>query len=265
MPRDVDRPALVIMTHGLSGIIALDLDEYASWFVNAGFAVLAYDHRNWGGSDGAPRSESDPWQQVADLREAISYARTRGDLDPDRIGLWGTSYAGGHVLTVAALDRRIKCIVSQVPLISGARTFDAWVPADKREKFLRRIELDRDARRRDEAPSTVPAAVPGSETAEWIAAKDVAGAYVNELTLRSFDLIRSYEPENFVSRISPTPVMMIIATADTQTPTAWQREAFEKIQEPKRLVEITGRHYDVYMDKLDEAAKAALSWYHQHL
>lgn len=264
-PADPGPHPLIILTHGLSGIIDLDLAEYAAKFVAGGYACLAYDHRNWGRSAGWPRAETDPWRQVADMREAISYARTLPGIDAGRIGLWGTSYAGGHVLTVGALDRRVRCVVSQVPLTSGSRTFDAWVPAAKRAGFLARIDADRDARRRGELPSTTLAAAKGSETAEWVARKDTLGLYRNELTLRSFDLLRTYEPMAHVPAISPTPLMMIIAARDTTTPTEWQREAFATGGEPKRLVTIDCRHYDVYMDRLDEAATAALAWYGEHL
>ena len=256
---------VVIATHGLSGIIDIDLERYAAVFVDAGYAVLAYDHRNWGRSGGEPRGETDPWRQVADLREAISVARARPDVDADRVGLWGTSYAGGHVLTVSALDRRVRCAVAQVPLISGARTFDAWVPAEKREKFLARLDADRDARSRGDAPAVTAAAIEGSETAEWIDTNDEHGRYVNSLTLRSFDLLRTYEPVAFAPRIAPTPLLMIVADHDTQTPTAWQLEAFDAIGEPKRLHRIDCRHYDVYMSRLDEAADAAARWYREHL
>lgn len=256
---------LIILNHGLSGIIDLDLERYADVFVAAGFACLAYDHRNWGRSGGEPRGETDPWQQVGDLREAISFARLLPDIDPQRIGLWGTSYAGGHVLTVTALDRRVRCAVTQVPLISGSRTFDSWVPADKRGKFLARLGTDRDNRYRGDAPAVSPAALPGSETEEWIQNSDVHGTYSNELTARTFDLLRTYEPVSFVEQIAPTPLLMIVASNDLQTPTAWQLEAFERIGEPKRLLEIDCRHYDVYMERLDEAAAGALAWYQKHL
>ncbi len=256
---------LVIATHGLSGIIDLDLQHYAAAFTAAGFACLAYDHRNWGRSDGEPRGESDPWRQVADLREAISFARTLPEINPDRIGLWGTSYAGGHVITATALDRRVRATVSQVPLISGSRTFEAWVPAAKREKFLARLDADRDARHRGDAPATSPAALPESETDEWVRHSNVAGRYENALTIRSFDLIRTYEPIDFAPRVAPTPLLMIVAANDVQTPTAWQHEAYALMGEPKQLIEIDCRHYDVYMDRIDEAAAAATAWYRQHL
>ena len=264
-PNDADDTPLIILAHGLSGITALDLDEYAEKFVASGFACFAYDHRNWGASDGSPRSETDPWRQVDDMREVISFVGSQPWVDSARIGIWGTSYAGGHVLTVSGLDKRVKCAVSQVPLISGSKTFNAWVPEDKQQKFLQKLASDRDARYNGESPKTVPAAGEGSETAEWIARKDVSNSYVNELTIRSFDYLRTYEPEHFAMQISPTPIMMVIATQDTQTPTEWQRELFAKMSEPKQLVELPGRHYDVYMDSLDLAATAARDWFNKHL
>ena len=265
-PHQENNTPLIILIHGLSGITALDLPEYAERFLDAGFACFAYDHRNWGESDGEPRSETDPWKQVADLREAISFVRNQPWVDADRIGLWGTSYAGGHVITVGALDCRVKCIVSQVPMVSGSRTFDLWVPKDRQEKLLRELGLERDARQRGEPlAKKVPAAREGSDTAKWVAKKDRNNLYVNELTTLSFDHLRSYEPRHFAAQIETSPVMMIIANDDTQTPTDWQRETFSTIKAVKQLVEITGGHYDVYLDKLDEAAQAATSWYKQHL
>lgn len=256
---------LVVLVHGLSGIVALDLEHYAEVFVAAGYACLAYDHRQWGESGGWPRGETDPWRQVADLRDVISHARTLPGIDAARIGLWGTSYGGGHVLTVSALDRRVRCAVSQVPLTHGARTFELWVPADKRAAFLERLAADRDARVRGGRPAVTRAALPGSETAEWVARNDVHGRYRNELTLRTFDLLRGYEPAAFAEAIAPTPLLMIVAARDTQTPTAWQRETHARMGEPKALVELDCRHYDVYMDRLPEAADAALDWYRRHL
>jgi dipeptidyl aminopeptidase/acylaminoacyl peptidase len=256
---------IVVMSHGLSGIAALDLPNYAEYFRAAGFACFAYDHRNWGKSAGWPRCESDPWRQVADMREAISFARTIPGIDGDRLGLWGTSYAGGHVLTVSALDRRVRCAVSQVPLISGRRTFDAWVPKDKRARFLERLAEDRDARAAGALPASTPAALPGTETHEWIEANDTEGAYENRLTVRSFDLLRSYEPVSFLADIAPTPLMMIIADRDTQTPTEWQVEAMKLAGDPSELVRLDCRHYDVYMDKLSDAAEAATGWFRKHL
>jgi acetyl esterase/lipase len=60
-----------------------------------------------------------PLKQVEDYRNAISYLQGEPGADRDRIGIWGSSYAGGHVLSVAAQDARVKAVVSQVPGING--------------------------------------------------------------------------------------------------------------------------------------------------
>ena len=97
----------------------------------AGLAALVFDNRNFGGSDGTPRQEIDPWQQVRDYRDAISFAETLEETDRGRLGVWGSSYSGGHVLVLGAIDRRIRCVVSQVPLISGHANARRLVRADE--------------------------------------------------------------------------------------------------------------------------------------
>ncbi|HEU4431560.1 MAG TPA: alpha/beta fold hydrolase [Myxococcota bacterium] len=255
---------LIVMTHGLSALIDLGLSDYAEQFTAAGFACLAYDHRNWGRSAGWPRHESDPWQQVEDLRDAISFARTLPSVDPARIGLWGTSYSGGHVLTVAALDSRVRCVVSQVPFVSGRRNFDVWVPANERAATLAFLAADRDGRARGEPPATRAVAFPGSEADEWARRVDVRGIYPNQLTFRSLDLVRTYEPGSFADAIA-APLLMIVADRDTTNPVEWQLEAFARAPEPKRLVRLPCRHYDVYLDSLKAAASAATDWFARHL
>ncbi len=255
----------IVLSHGFSAVIEMDLAQYAQDFAAAGFVCLVYEHRNWGRSGGWPRYETNPWAQVEDMRGAISFVRTLPFVDPARVGLWGTSYAGGHVLTVGALDKRLRCLVAQVPLVSGERTFQSWVPADRRARFEQRLADDRDARARGEAPALSRPATPGSETEEWARAVDTSGVYPNAITLRSLELMRSYEPISFVARIAPTPLLMIIADADTQTPVQWQHEAFALAAEPKKLVSLAGRHYDPYQSLRPQATAAALDWFRAHL
>ncbi len=256
---------VVVMSHGLSAIRRMNLDAVARDLNGAGLAVLLYDHRNFGDSGGAPRQEADPWAQVRDMRDAISLAITLPGVDPERLGLWGTSYSGGHALTVAALDRRVKAVVSQVPFTHGERTFGSWVPEKARARLMQRFTDDRAARFRGAEPETVPAAIEGSETAEWVAETDVEGRYVNALTLRSLEMLREYEPASFVSRIAPTPLLMVIAEQDTQTPTAWQEEAFDLAVEPKQLLRLPCRHYDPYSRNREAATVAARDWFLAHL
>jgi cephalosporin-C deacetylase-like acetyl esterase len=120
----------IIMAHGFSAVKEMYLDRFAEAFAAAGLSSVVFDNRNFGASDGEPRQEIDPWRQVRDYRDAITYAETLAETDPNRIGIWGSSYSGGHVLVVGAIDRRVKCVVSQVPLASGHNNARRLVRAD---------------------------------------------------------------------------------------------------------------------------------------
>jgi cephalosporin-C deacetylase-like acetyl esterase len=109
----------ITMAHGYAGVRDHGLEPFARAFAEAGFVVLLHDHRTFGASDGLPRQDVDPWQQIADWRRAISYLESRPEVDADRIGLWGTSYASGYAIVLGATDRRLRAVVSQVPAISG--------------------------------------------------------------------------------------------------------------------------------------------------
>src|SRR3954464_7887496 len=110
---------VVVMAHGFTATKEMTLDQYADVFVADGLAVLVFDMRNTGESDGTPRFEIDPVAQWRDYSHAITYAPSLEGIDPESVGIWGTSYSGGEVLAVAALDRRVRCVVTQVPLIAG--------------------------------------------------------------------------------------------------------------------------------------------------
>src|SRR6185436_11841767 len=120
----------VVMAHGFSAVKEMYLDRFAEAFAAAGLGAIVFDHRNFGASDGEPRQEIDPWEQLRDYRHAITFATTLAEVDGERIGVWGSSYSGGHVLVVGAIDRRVKAVVCQVPLVSGHDNFRALVRAD---------------------------------------------------------------------------------------------------------------------------------------
>src|ERR1700746_3078728 len=85
----------IVMAHGFSAVKEMYLDRYAEHFCAAGLAAVVFDNRNFGASDGKPRQEIDPWAQVRDYRHAITWTRTQREVNPERIGGWGSSYSGG--------------------------------------------------------------------------------------------------------------------------------------------------------------------------
>jgi pimeloyl-ACP methyl ester carboxylesterase len=107
-------PALV-MAHGTSATIPMVMEQYALELHAAGFMVLAYDHRNFGISDGEPRQEINPWKQARGYRDAVSFMLSLPDVIPERVAIWGDSFAGMEALVVAALDPRITAVIAHVP------------------------------------------------------------------------------------------------------------------------------------------------------
>jgi fermentation-respiration switch protein FrsA (DUF1100 family) len=276
------RPAgtapVIVMSHGFGAVREMFLDVIAQSFADAGFACLVYDHRGLGASDGEPRGELDPFAQVADMRDAITAAQLLSDADPERIGLWGSSYSGGHVLVVGATDRRVRCVVAQVPTISGRRNTLRRFPGDELARARAQWAQDRRARMQGAPPATLPV-VPGLEAASapqggagndfaaWIAglASEQLAGWRNEMTLRSQELYAAYEPGAHIAAIAPTPLLVIAMDADTVTPTDEILDAYAAAREPKRLVLRPGGHFDVYGEHLPAAVEAARDWFAAHL
>src|SRR3954464_4929438 len=158
LPEGAGRFPTIVMAHGFSAVKEMYLDRYAEAFAKAGFACLVYDNRNFGASDGEPRQEIDPWQQVRDYSDAITFAAGRPQTDAARIGVWGSSYSGAHVLVVSAIDRRVRCVVSQVPLISGSENARRLIRADHFAGLRQAFDADRVARYQGGAPAMIPVA-----------------------------------------------------------------------------------------------------------
>ena len=126
------RPAIV-MAPPWSAVKEMGLHEIASRFASEGFVVVTFDYRTFGGSEGEPRGQLVWYEQIEDYRNAISWISLRPEVDGSRIGVWGLSYSGAHVLHLAAFDRRIKAVVSVVPQPQSWKAFYAPLPQKERD------------------------------------------------------------------------------------------------------------------------------------
>ncbi|MFL5288137.1 MAG: alpha/beta hydrolase [Rhodopila sp.] len=270
------RHATVVMAHGFSAVKEMYLDKFAEAFAAAGMASVVYDNRNFGASDGEPRQEIDPWQQVRDYSDAITFARSLPETDVERIGIWGSSYSGGHVLVVGAIDRRVKCVVSQVPLVSGWQNFRRLVRADMLGPLQTLLHADRESRAAGGAPGMIPvvaedpaapAALPTADSHQFFTATgaDRAPGWRNEVTLRSIEYGFGYEPGTYIGMISPTPLLLIVGLQDHLTVADLAIAAYERALEPKRLVLLPGGHFDAYIEMFEQSAGPAIEWFRTHL
>jgi dienelactone hydrolase len=255
----------IVLSHGFGAVKEMALDRYADTFCAAGFACLVYDHRNTGSSGGALRGEIDPWQQISDMRDAITYVGSRSEVNADSIGLWGTSYAGGHSLVVAATDRRVKCVVAVVPTISGHQNTLRALSDDGYIEFLREVNEERAARQRGELPRMVAISKEADESYEWSKVAGAGTTYVNSCTLLSRAFRDAYEPGSYIAAISPTPLMFALMTHDTKCLTDLQLQAYSTAHEPKWVEMFPGGHYDPYTTQLSAIATASRDWFSTYL
>jgi dienelactone hydrolase len=264
----------ITMAHGFAGSKEHGIERFARAFAAAGFVVLAHDHRNFGTSGGELRGDVDPWKQIADWRRAISYLEKRPEVDPTRIGLWGTSYAGGHAIVLGATDRRLRCIVAQVPTISGYEQGLRRISPEAQAALQHLFEEDERAQLQGKPPSrqaivsadtAVPAAYRSREAIDFYLQPVPDGLWENQITLRSSRAARLYEPGHWISRVAPTPLLLVVAREDTLTLTDLALKAYERALEPKRLAIIPGGHFAPYLDQFPKSAAAATTWFREHL
>lgn len=265
----------IVMAHGFGAVKEMYLDCFAERFAAAGFAVLAFDHRGFGASTGEPRQEADPELQARDYRHVVTWLRGQSGVDGHRIGIWGTSYSGGHVLKVATADRRVRCVVSQVPTISGFEQMRRRVAPGRMQAVhdLYAQERERIAAGLPPRTRAIIAEQPGQvavyDAPEAVAfygqGPSLAPAWRNEVTLGSLAWSGEYEPGAHVERISPTPLLMIVASEDTITPTDLALAAYQRALEPKKLVILPGDHFVPYVREFETAASAATAWFREHL
>ncbi|MEU6217860.1 alpha/beta hydrolase [Streptomyces sp. NPDC047022] len=264
----------ITMAHGYAGVKEHGLEPFACAFAEAGFVVLVHDHRTFGASDGEPRQDVDPWRQIADWRRAVSYLESRPEVDAGRIGLWGTSYAGGHAIVLGATERRLRAVVAQVPTISGYEQGLRRVAPDVVATLEESFAHDERAQFRGEAPRTqtivsadpaVPAAYRAPDAIDFYLQPGTEGVWDNKVTVRSTRASRMYEPGTWITRVSPTPLLMVVALGDTVTVTDLALTAYERALEPKRLQLIPGGHFDPYTTQFEQASGAAIAWFREHL
>ncbi|KAE8342963.1 hypothetical protein BDV24DRAFT_149939 [Aspergillus arachidicola] len=238
----------LVMAHGFAAQNEMGLGKFAEYFAsNSPVTVLAYDNRCIGASDGEPRREIIP--SLSDYSDDI------------------TSYTGGHVLTVSAVNRRVKAVISQVPLISGWETFHRihrsnFIPGAKKVSqnegaFSDEVEIeyiDRQARAKGEEPSRLPVvdkdphalSVLPSEGSVVGYSSGLPSGWINDVTLQRLEAFRAYEPVGFIEHIYPTPLLMVVADTDVVTTTDLTLNAFAWAKEPKQLHLLPGGHFDLY-------------------
>ncbi len=265
-PRGVAGPLpAILLAHGWGGLKEHLIELYAERFAAAGFVVLAFDYRGWGGSDGriiaaadAPmmteggpqtlsvrvlREVVDPIDQIADVRNAFAWLIAEDGVDPARVGLWGSSYGGGHVVSVAGVASRVKAVVAQIGGYGHPR--EDWY----RDLAYRRMS----DKARGVLDPPVPQGVDGSPG--LAGTPDVA---------RQF----GHAPLDHARRVTAPTLFIDAEFEEYNDPSLQGGAAFEILRANGVTAEratFPCTHYRVYDDHLAEARAMALDWFQRHL
>jgi dienelactone hydrolase len=271
-----DRRPVIVMGHGFGGVRALRLDAYAERFVAAGYLVVVFDYRGFGESEGSPRQLLDVGMQLQDWRAALSFARTRPGADPDRVVAWGTSFGGGHVITLAGHSERLAAIIAQVPHVSGPAAVRATglLPAlrlmrpallDQAAALLRRppVYVDAVGELGMTAVMTTPDAAPG--LARQIDASGLTGDdYPSYVAARITLKIGLYSPTRHAGRVA-CPALVQIAAHDAVTPRRVAEKAAAKMVRSTVRVYDCG-HFDPYVEPhFDQVVSDQLEFLRAHV
>ena len=262
-------PALVLC-NGWGGTKAfLMRSGIAPRFAAAGYVVINYDYRGWGDSDSrlvvrdetpkpdndgyvtvkaqAIREVVDPVDQQKDIDAAISYVYGDPMVDKDRIGIWGTSFGGGHVIYRAAHDNRIACVVAQV----------GSMPDDWTKKYpagLKKVYEGKSARARGDIDP-----VPQGGGSPGVLKGTPYG-----------DRIALFNPGQYAERVK-VPTLLIDAEKEhyfkIQENSGRVHEILKKNGVPTEYHVLEGKkHYDVYSGQcLDDVMKLEIPWFDKHL
>ena len=264
-PVDVSEPQpAILLCHGWGGLKEHLAERYAVHFARAGYVCLVFDYRGWGESDGrmipardAPmlteagerevrvsvvREVVDPLDQIADIRAALAYLLSEDSVDQSRLGLWGSSYGGGHVVFTAGTESRVKAVVAQIGSYGHSR--EAWYTDLARQRMA------------DKARGVLDPPIPqGVDMAPGLkGTPDVA---------RQF----GYSPLEAAERIR-VPTLFIDAENEEYGEPALQGGAAYAIVRRHAKAErhtFPCTHYEVYDKFYEPSLKLALDWFAKNL
>jgi hypothetical protein len=257
----------IVLCHGWGGTKAHLNRQIAPWFASEGYVVLSFDYRGWGESDSrlvvrgempAPDEDGyvtvkaqrikevvDPVDQQMDIDNAFSFIEGESMVDVKRIGIWGSSFGGGHVVWRSAFDDRVACAVAQVGGINGMKL-------NKLDPELSKVRTDRARGKIDPVPQDIP--VPGGQLQGTAFMERVVqfspGYYAHQITAPTL-LIDADKEHYFDIKENSGAVYKVLKENGVDT--------------EYHVLKDTG-HYDVYRGEgLKKVMALEIAWFNKYL
>jgi alpha-beta hydrolase superfamily lysophospholipase len=270
----------VVLGGGWCYVKELVQPMYASVFARNGLAALVFDYRYMGASTGEPRQHIDPWQQIEDYRNAISYMESRSEVDPERIGAWGISYSGGHVMILGALDPRVRAICGVVPTVDGwqnmrlahgtlgFRRLQSAI-ADARRKLYETGEHSYIAHQPEKEGDLAVWPFPKSKATFARLKETQAPSYEGRSTVQSAELLLAFSVMPYVQRLVATPTLVVVAEGDDHTHWDLAATAYAAIPGDRKRWHVVPKsgHLTLYEDEaaVSAVAQVAADWFSDSL
>jgi uncharacterized protein len=271
LPSDLkagERRPGIVLCQGFTGIRPLNLPTYGKVFADAGYVALGFDYRGFGGSDG-PRWRLIPLEQIEDIRNAVTFLEAQAEVDPDRLGLWGTSTGGANAPYAAAVDSRVKAVVGQVGFGDGERVMLDVLNRHGRSELMRKLADDRRSRVVEGVGKrfNLHLAPHSAQSRAYLPqVLETFPAMKCDLSWETIEKTLEYKPIDVIDRLDGRALLLIGAEHDDICPIEGYRKLYERAAEPRKLVVLPIIHYEIYAGKwFDESARLALDWFNRFL
>ena len=265
----------IVCCHGFSAMIDVQMVGIPRVLSEAGYGVLTFYCRGLGESEG-PRGRVIPREQADDIRNAITYLQTRAEIDPKKIGLFGSAWGCSTAVAAAAQDTRVKALVGTVGIGDCERWLKSERPRWEWAKFLKRLEEDRKTRVLTGKSEVVhPNQIHIPDKAASAARDELWNTFIKKsgydgYPLETAEALIEFKPEQVVGRIAPGAVLFIHMGEDITVPPEKSLNLYANANEPKKVVIMEGRnHYDTFEfsnpEVFEEIMAIALDWYGRYL
>lgn len=260
---------VIVLCHGFCGIQELLLPRFAEAFVAAGYAAVTFDYRGFGAS-GGEQGRLVPAMQIEDIATVLEFVKALPGIDAARIGLWGTSLGGGHVLAAAAADPAVKAVVSQLSFADGEQVVTRSMSEEEKQAFVSTLERMREKK-----------AATGREmfvAITKVLTDEQSKAFVVEARARHPEMdikipfltvheMLNYKPAEAAARVA-CPVLVVVAGEDGVNPPEQGTALYEAVGASVKelFVEAGAGHYDMYDGQhFEHSIAKQLAWFGAHV
>ncbi|MEV0997511.1 alpha/beta hydrolase [Nonomuraea sp. NPDC050202] len=258
----------LVFTGPFTGVRDQVTGLYAARLAERGYATLAFDHRNWGESEGLPRRHEDPQGKLHDLRAAVSFLRSRPEVDRERIGAVGICLGGGYALKFAAFDPRVKVFAG----IAGAYNNPYAMRGADLAPYLDVLERQDLGGPVEYLPAVAgqgEAAMPGDEPYAYYGGERGASPHwSNEVTRASVLELLTMDNMTGSDFLSPKPALLVHGVVDRFCTPEGAEEVFRRLDQPKKIVWVDAKqHIDLYDREpyVTQAVDATADFLGEHL